>query len=520
MLSLVNFFVIEQLIETMTKNSTRKYEDRSANAGEMKLQKVCEFIDYIRVAKLCGWEDYFLRQFEKQRSEETRNLKWRLFFESVGRVLFTVSPFMVSVSILVVGEMGLGDDAFVGRISYAPQRCWLENETIRNNILFGKSFEEHHYNQVINACGLTSDFLLLPDLTMVVQNGANLSGGQRQRVSLARAVYQDAPVIVLDDFLSAVDQNLCQTIISSLFSPGGLLANKSVLIASGSTKSLPRCTTCYWLEDYKLVKLDKQQFDIRQNAIESFSSASPTTIDSETPNTESSMKDTIARYPFQDENILHAIDLVVEEGQRCAVIGRTGSGKSSLTLALMNCLLPNSGTFNHQADFFEQMSFIPQECIQLTGSLRDTVDPYHRSDDESIIKALKLVKMWSHIRRLPNQFDCMLEENDSRISIGQRQLLAIARVLLENRKYLILDEATASVDDDTRDQIKELVDNHFANKTIIEVTHRIKDTLNADIVVLMESGKVVERGRPKVMLNDARTTYSSLWQKNFCHDSR
>jgi ATP-binding cassette subfamily C (CFTR/MRP) protein 1 len=117
-----------------------------------------------------------------------------------------------------------------GSIAYVPQLAWIKNDTLKNNILFGNNelVDESTYANVIQSCALTNDLTILPagDLTEIGENGINLSGGQKQRVSLARAVYNDSDIYLLDDSLSAVDTHVGKHIFDNVIGPNGILNKK------------------------------------------------------------------------------------------------------------------------------------------------------------------------------------------------------------------------------------------------------------------------------------------------------
>lgn len=121
-----------------------------------------------------------------------------------------------------------GEIAVNGTVSYAPQLAWIQNETIRENILFGKSYNEAIYANVVRSCALLDDLYQLPagDETEIGENGINLSGGQRQRISLARAVYNNADIFLFDDPLSAVDTKVGKAIFNNVIGPSGILNQK------------------------------------------------------------------------------------------------------------------------------------------------------------------------------------------------------------------------------------------------------------------------------------------------------
>jgi len=115
-----------------------------------------------------------------------------------------------------------------GTLAYAPQLAFVQNASLRDNILFGKEYDELFYKQVVKICCLESDLDLLPngDLTEIGEKGINLSGGQKQRINLARCIYSNADIYLFDDSLSAVDANTAKKIFDLVIGPNGLLNKK------------------------------------------------------------------------------------------------------------------------------------------------------------------------------------------------------------------------------------------------------------------------------------------------------
>lgn len=130
----------------------------------------------------------------------------------------------------LLGEMNQvsGHVNMNGSISYVAQQAWIQNETVKRNILFGKELDKDLYDHVIESCALISDLNILPagDMTEIGEKGINLSGGQKQRISLARAVYSDCDIYLLDDSLSAVDAHVGKHIFDNVIGPKGILRNK------------------------------------------------------------------------------------------------------------------------------------------------------------------------------------------------------------------------------------------------------------------------------------------------------
>ncbi|XP_046653460.1 multidrug resistance-associated protein 1-like isoform X4 [Daphnia pulicaria] len=161
--------------------------------------------------------------------------------------------------VAVVGQVGAGKSSLIsailgemeklggkantnGKIAYIPQQAWIQNCSLRNNIMFGKTYNESFYNKVINACALKPDLAMLPggDSTEIGEKGINLSGGQKQRVSLARSVYSDMDVYLLDDPLSAVDSHVGKHIFDEVIGPKGLLKAKTRLLVTHGITFLPQ----------------------------------------------------------------------------------------------------------------------------------------------------------------------------------------------------------------------------------------------------------------------------------------
>lgn len=143
-----------------------------------------------------------------------------------------------------------------GSVAYCAQDPWIMNATVKENILFGCKLNKHFYSQTIEACELAKDFDVLPDgdRTVVGEKGISLSGGQKARVALARAVYSRSDVIFLDDVLSAVDAHVCKKIINKVLAPGGLLASKTVVLATNAVSVLLFSHEILMLKDGKVVE--------------------------------------------------------------------------------------------------------------------------------------------------------------------------------------------------------------------------------------------------------------------------
>ncbi|XP_006831305.1 PREDICTED: canalicular multispecific organic anion transporter 1 [Chrysochloris asiatica] len=159
-------------------------------------------------------------------------------------VVGTVGSGKSSLMSAILGEMEnvRGHITIKGTIAYVPQQAWIQNGTIKDNILFGSELDENKYQQVLEACALLPDLEILPggDLAEIGEKGINLSGGQKQRISLARATYQDSDIYILDDPLSAVDTHVGKHIFNKVLGPKGILKDKTRLLVTHSLHFLPQ----------------------------------------------------------------------------------------------------------------------------------------------------------------------------------------------------------------------------------------------------------------------------------------
>ncbi|XP_020807934.1 multidrug resistance-associated protein 1 isoform X13 [Drosophila serrata] len=178
-----------------------------------------------------------------------RNINIEVRKSNLVALVGTVGSGKSSVVQAFLGEMEklAGNVNTVGKLAYVPQQAWIQNATVRDNILFGKTYDRKRYNKVIDACALRADIDILSagDLTEIGEKGINLSGGQKQRISLARAVYSDADLYLLDDPLSAVDAHVGKHIFEEVIGPKGVLARKSRILVTHGVTFLPQVDSIY-----------------------------------------------------------------------------------------------------------------------------------------------------------------------------------------------------------------------------------------------------------------------------------
>ncbi|KAG9510799.1 Multidrug resistance-associated protein 1 [Fragariocoptes setiger] len=230
-------------------------------------------------------------------------------------------------------------------------------------------------------------------------------------------------------------------------------------------------------------------------------------------------QDYCTRYRPELDLVLRNFNLQVAGSEKVGLVGRTGAGKSSVTLALFRILEPVNGSIliddvdvtNIGLKWLRsRLSIIPQDPIMFSGTVRQNVDPSEKYDDASIWKAIKMAHLGDFVKDLEKQLDHEVSESGSNFSVGQRQLFCLARTLLRRSKILVLDEATASVDVETDDLIQKTIREEFKNSTVLTIAHRLETIQDYDKVVVMEDGRAVEDGPPRVLIDRPSSKFRDL----------
>ncbi|XP_006884122.1 PREDICTED: multidrug resistance-associated protein 5 isoform X2 [Elephantulus edwardii] len=216
--------------------------------------------------------------------------------------------------------------------------------------------------------------------------------------------------------------------------------------------------------------------------------------------------------------VLKKVSFTIKPKEKIGIVGRTGSGKSSLGMALFRLVELSGGSIKIDgvrisdiglADLRSKLSIIPQEPVLFCGTVRSNLDPFNQYTEDQIWDALERTHMKECIAQLPLKLESEVLENGDNFSVGERQLLCVARALLRHCKILILDEATAAMDSETDLLIQETIREAFADCTMLTIAHRLHTVLGSDRIMVLAQGQVVEFDTPSVLLsNDSSRFYA------------
>ncbi len=234
------------------------------------------------------------------------------------------------------------------------------------------------------------------------------------------------------------------------------------------------------------------------------------------------------RYPDADCDTVHKVSFIVEPGQTVALVGRSGSGKTTLANMLPRFVLPYSGQvfidnidINHLklGNLRSHLSLVSQDVVLFNDSIAANVGygALGQAGESQIRDALEAANLWEFVKQQPQGLHTLVGENAARLSGGQRQRLAIARALIKNAPVLILDEATSALDNESEYQVQVSLERLMKNRTTLVIAHRLSTVQNADRIIVLDAGQIVECGRHAELLA-ANGLYRSLFKMQFGAD--
>lgn len=234
-------------------------------------------------------------------------------------------------------------------------------------------------------------------------------------------------------------------------------------------------------------------------------------VDAQQPSFEGMILSSVSfSYPGAEKQSLNKISLELHKGAQMAIVGPSGGGKSTLFKLLLGLYKPDEGEVFINNEKISEMSlakirshfaYVPQESGLYTGSIRDNLrNGNPNADEEEILEALRKANAYDFVMEMPEGIDTDIGEEGSRLSGGQRQRLSIARAILRNSPILLLDEATAALDNESEKLVQQAIRKLMGDKTTLVIAHRLSTIQNADIILVMENGEIVESGRHEELL--------------------
>eukprot|EP00049_Salpingoeca_infusionum_P013021 m.242611 g.242611 ORF g.242611 m.242611 type:complete len:1470 (+) comp15333_c1_seq3:97-4506(+) len=229
--------------------------------------------------------------------------------------------------------------------------------------------------------------------------------------------------------------------------------------------------------------------------------------------------DVEARYRQGTPLILRGLTLEIKGREKIGVVGRTGAGKSTIAMCLYRMMELSSGQIKIDGidistvpshHLRKKLSIIPQDPVLFVGTVRYNVDPFQQYSDDDIWTALENAHVRSTISALPNGLNTLVVENGENFSVGERQLLCMARALLRKSQILIMDEATAAIDTQTDSLIQETIRSAFTNCTVLTIAHRLNTILDADRILVLDEGRVAEFDSPETLLLNPDSLLSDM----------
>ncbi|KAM5199043.1 multidrug resistance-associated protein 1 isoform 3-T3 [Hipposideros larvatus] len=222
------------------------------------------------------------------------------------------------------------------------------------------------------------------------------------------------------------------------------------------------------------------------------------------------------RYRDDLDLVLKHINVTIEGGEKVGIVGRTGAGKSSLTLGLFRINESAQGEIIIDGvniakiglhDLRFKITIIPQDPVLFSGSLRMNLDPFSQYSDEEVWTSLELAHLKNFVSALPDKLNHECAEGGENLSVGQRQLVCLARALLRKTKILVLDEATAAVDLETDDLIQSTIRTQFDDCTVLTIAHRLNTIMDYMRVIVLDKGEIRECGPPSDLLQQRGLFY-------------
>ncbi|CAK4112229.1 unnamed protein product [Aphanomyces euteiches] len=225
------------------------------------------------------------------------------------------------------------------------------------------------------------------------------------------------------------------------------------------------------------------------------------------------------RYKDNDPLVLKDVNVHIQSGEKIGIVGRTGAGKSSLTMALFRINELATGSIMIDGMDISKVgvktlrsaiAIIPQTPVLFKGTLRNYLDPFSEFTDDELWSALQKVKLIDRISSVEGKLDSPVEENGENFSVGERQMLCMARALLRQARLVVMDEATAAIDHETDQNLQRVIRTEFASSTVLTIAHRLDTVLDSDRILVFDQGRLVQCDSPKSLISQGSGIFFDL----------
>nr|XP_057907957.1 multidrug resistance-associated protein 4 isoform X1 [Doryrhamphus excisus] len=226
-------------------------------------------------------------------------------------------------------------------------------------------------------------------------------------------------------------------------------------------------------------------------------------------------------YSSNGPKVLHNLKVTFLPREKVGIVGRTGAGKSSLVSTLFRLAEPQGNVYIDGVltselglhDVRQRMSIIPQDPVLFTGTMRKNLDPFNQHTDEELWNSLQEVQLKGLVEELPGKLETVLAESGSNFSVGQRQLVCLARAILRKNRILIIDEATANVDPRTDELIQRTIREKFKECTVLTIAHRLNTIIDSDRILVLDAGRIHAYDEPYTLLQEPTSIFYKMVQQ-------
>jgi len=410
--------------------------------------------------------------------------------------------------------------------------------SIGENIIGNMALDSKRLNQVCRDAGILSFIKSLPQKfdTILSESSENISGGQRQRIAMARAFYSDTPIILLDEATSALDPITERAVLDSFYSSlkglltiSGVFAVGGILVSMGElslSKLIMIPTMCQalaigmssiggaWASMQAPLEAGKRVFnlvgdvknftddDLKDEKVEQNWDGEYTLI----------IEDVNFTYRGANSRALENINLSIPENKFVAFVGESGSGKSTLLRLIvglyerddLNIKLGNlKFSRDNILEWRKHFAYVDQSSKLFDMTVGENIAMGKiGADFDEIVSAAKEAYAHDFICKLEKSYDTPAHEKGASLSGGQRQRIAIARALIRKAKVLIFDEATSALDAESERQVMATIHELRKDHTILLITHNLKNIVDADLIVVMKEGRIVETGTHEELIQN------------------